>query len=1038
MLEILFVSRPIIFIGYSLRDPDTMLVVRALNERYPGAPGEFCAIMADADDELADFWRRKYNIQLVSYASRSGPAGVDHGALLELLHRLVEAREAADKSRSRRVSGEAPLNSELVRYAARLIKPEAAVQLPVRAVLEQWWVGGRVPPQLRGLIRAELLALLSECPGSFVLEGPAGSGKSFAIGAHLSRVGRRLLEWCLSEFTDGSPPAVPVLLDARLYQGSFVRLAETTVPSTLDLERVSKTHQIVLFLDSLDEMPAQHLESAHWRADLDAFMAEFPRVQVVYGTRRRDLVGDPSLPCYSIEWLDEETVEEALAEVGRGRQSMTKDLFEALRTPFTLMLGRRFLGRQADIGSAPSLLNFFLIEAIDRASKPDYSALVHDRLARLAARIVASGRETVPIEDVVGLFEDTPVVKIAAELAAQRSFVDRLVEAGVLTSEIDDHVRFVHRSVTEFLAAQDLVKRWRCGQSVLADLLDTRRWDNAVAWTAAALVPEEAQRFVREVYESDRTLALRIARAAEVGKTQMLTAVLNALAGDRLSWTDEGGLAYFLEDCQISAEIAPHLRTLLAKGNSLAGVAAGLLVPYFSVAELRDWIDRIGRGEVEYNMLNHFGPALGKGLSGSLLDYFLEVLAATRFAPTYDPEGREDADAVTLRHGFETVIAGLDDAARHTVMRWSLRRSAAVRGIVCAGISKIHAKAEQRYLVQQLERGIDEAIFVLYLALRYSRGEWQGPIPACTVKRFGALIAAVRAGNKERTRWALSLLRCLAEKDDWSTALREEAGSDPDPTLRGVLHVIDPRSDSSIAREFVTRALRNAPKVTVIEQEAIDVLSDSDIVLVEDAVLKAVARHGVAACYLLDSFFTGRRWDGQPVFEVERIEDWIAAIRKAIDSDSRERHWPLPLIHLIRYLAEASTDRALRRVLRSANAPTDPDRDFVLAHIVTRMSTITSDDLTPSTGQRLVELYCREGQEFGTSPGRIATERFVSQVVLPYAETVKGDSRSRRAIEQILEDAGQRHGRRYRPPWSDRGDAVRSRASKLRPAPAAQ
>jgi hypothetical protein len=68
VLETLFVSRPILFIGYGLRDPDMMLLLRSLKERYNGNAGDFWAIIADASEELASYWWRQHRIRVVGYA----------------------------------------------------------------------------------------------------------------------------------------------------------------------------------------------------------------------------------------------------------------------------------------------------------------------------------------------------------------------------------------------------------------------------------------------------------------------------------------------------------------------------------------------------------------------------------------------------------------------------------------------------------------------------------------------------------------------------------------------------------------------------------------------------------------------------------------------------------------------------------------------------------------------------------------------------------------------------------------------------------
>ena len=49
-LETIFVSRPILFIGYSLTDPDLQFILQVLRTRYRGNAGDLWAIFPDASD----------------------------------------------------------------------------------------------------------------------------------------------------------------------------------------------------------------------------------------------------------------------------------------------------------------------------------------------------------------------------------------------------------------------------------------------------------------------------------------------------------------------------------------------------------------------------------------------------------------------------------------------------------------------------------------------------------------------------------------------------------------------------------------------------------------------------------------------------------------------------------------------------------------------------------------------------------------------------------------------------------------------------
>ena len=94
-------------------------------------------------------------------------------------------------------------------------------------------VGYGVPKARNGSFQhADLLQSLREFNGSFVLLGSAGSGKSHAIKHYLAECGKGLRDWGLA-VAQGPRPTVAILLDARLYDGSFWRLYSTTVTAAL-------------------------------------------------------------------------------------------------------------------------------------------------------------------------------------------------------------------------------------------------------------------------------------------------------------------------------------------------------------------------------------------------------------------------------------------------------------------------------------------------------------------------------------------------------------------------------------------------------------------------------------------------------------------------------------------------------------------------------------------------------------------------------------------------------------------------------------
>jgi hypothetical protein len=72
-LETLLVTRPVLFLGYGLRDPDTALVLRILRDRYRGNIGHFMAVIPDATTEHQNYWWERYRIRVLTYETEIRP-----------------------------------------------------------------------------------------------------------------------------------------------------------------------------------------------------------------------------------------------------------------------------------------------------------------------------------------------------------------------------------------------------------------------------------------------------------------------------------------------------------------------------------------------------------------------------------------------------------------------------------------------------------------------------------------------------------------------------------------------------------------------------------------------------------------------------------------------------------------------------------------------------------------------------------------------------------------------------------------------------
>ncbi len=90
-LKIILVTRPVVYIGFGLRDPDFAYLRDIVANLYQGAIHDHYAIMADVTDEEVKYWSKHDSIHLVKYETTpttNNSSG--HKELLTLLNQLSE------------------------------------------------------------------------------------------------------------------------------------------------------------------------------------------------------------------------------------------------------------------------------------------------------------------------------------------------------------------------------------------------------------------------------------------------------------------------------------------------------------------------------------------------------------------------------------------------------------------------------------------------------------------------------------------------------------------------------------------------------------------------------------------------------------------------------------------------------------------------------------------------------------------------------------------------------------------------------------
>lgn len=602
-LEMLLVSRPILFIGYGLRDPDLNLILRSLTDTFAGNIHHLYAIVGNVSDEERDYWWRRFRIRVYGYAVGHDTNGrEDHSSLIKLLEAIVKRRTIKStasipaKLSFDTTSAIGP-HAQLMRYAAGLVRDPDPSTITLSGRRSNFWEPW--PDQEVDLLNNRAIKdIIKYCPTNLTIVGIAGSGKSRAFKEYMSTIGNKILSWGGDETT--TRPPIPVMLDARLYEGSFTDLMNKTVPSMLNLASWSHHHRIDLLIDSLDEMPQSYLDSGEWRSDLLQFANQFNHYRLVYGSRRSALVGSPETPAFEIDALDPDEIKQHIAASGLAPEIFSPQLLSDVTSPFILSLIVEFGRMVGDAQSITALLAAAIESYVARVPTLIDRTGVNLLIRAVAYDAVMSGRETILISDIVHNI-DTKDIFPKGQIDPL-FLVDSLVRSGLLISEIESRVRFAHRSITEYLCSSHILALLSAGDLDLPTLLANRRWDAPITWALSSINSTDAINILPSIYNYDKYLAFRIVTCAEHNRALWWRTLLKCLkdqppSHDQMFAIHDLNQAIIYMTKQIISDtlrikensyvVRPHRKDLPRRRRSPRALGSAALAVRCSVSSLR-------------------------------------------------------------------------------------------------------------------------------------------------------------------------------------------------------------------------------------------------------------------------------------------------------------------------------------------------------------------------------------------------------------------------------------------------------------------
>ena len=533
-LRTLMATRPVLYLGFGLRDPDFLYIRNILLNIYKEAPRDHYAIMPDIVTEERDYWRRHYGIHLINYSTDLAPDGVGaHSPLLHLLDSLQAETPARRKTTPDRFHS-ATATLALARHAARLTSFEAASpEYRIRVHKDQ--EGGHYQ---FGAI--EIGEFDYSTIGSFLLKGPRhavvvglpGSGKTYSLRKASAALGEQLQEQCLRHETLESRATVPLYIDLKLYAGDTKALVTEALPPSLPFEDVAKHCEVKLFFDSFNEMPREYRENGTYERDFGAFVEEYTNVSIVIGSRSSDGLTWLGYPVYSLDLIDEDDVKSGLEKHGIPISgAFAQDVLRLLQRPFYF---RQVTTNVVSLPREPHPTDFhrlFFGKLQEHfQARFNTTADIRRALAEAAYASLDHGEEAFPhayvVDSIQGLGE-----MVEPSTASVNDIINWLIYKEVLAPYSGSRLAFVHQALTEYVAASELARRYIGSRTVVGEKLRNMRWDQALLQTVGHLPTELAQSFISDVVDVDLVLALRAAKYIDYDREVIVSKLLERVNG---------------------------------------------------------------------------------------------------------------------------------------------------------------------------------------------------------------------------------------------------------------------------------------------------------------------------------------------------------------------------------------------------------------------------------------------------------------------------------------------------------------------------
>lgn len=1003
-------SRPIVYIGFGLRDPDFLYLKDLLINTYKGGARDHYAIMADISEQEKDYWRRKFGIHLIDYQTILKSDGKkDHSPILELLDDLKITETETNKSTFVLNPG---FILSLSRHSAKYLGFEtSSLHLPL--------VVHPIEDNRKGKLdyrfyEAAIEDLLVKGPDKFILIGLPGGGKSYSLKASVARLSKTLSKDCIDDSIKTNETIVPIYIDLKLYQGNIVELIEQNIPSGMSFSLLCSNLKVKLYLDAFNEIPKEFIESKIWNSDFQELLKRY-NLSIVISSRTIDGLEELEFPRFNLDSIDEEFINTSLSK----NQIELKGLFineiiDLLQKPFfyKLIFENKF---KIESETNPQRIYHSLISLINKRLNIRFESTINlkELLSTVAMEAMDNGEEAFKIE-ILTRHVDQELKKIPSTLITSLDIINWLISQDLLIPIINERICFFHQSVTEYLAATRLSSLFVENNNILKEKLRFRRWDQALFLCLSLLKKEDGKKFLDTVINIDFELALSAIKYLEEETVDIVERLLKEI--DTATSTDFEWQSQIAHRIRYSLPIAAShiniLSQLIKKGNMLGGAAAGCLIDLLGDNFKNDALNLLVEYCYDYNFCSEIGRSIKKYLTED--DIPLLLILSQKVQEKFDSETALEIEGFALALG--DIMEGFNPNKVFSSFynkKLKPKEQRVQLEVLCDYLSDCRNNEGLKICTELLSIGINKIAVEIHFILSFSKKEDNIDYSIFEPKHLKSLIEITSRKKGESSNWALSsLYNIFLKREDLIPYAEEYANKSSGVLKAALLYSISKSKEQTLVFQALRDLLKMNPNS--LKKENFGLLSHMDElnwIGQEKLFLQLLKMKNIKLAYnLCDRLAIYRENESNLIFDIGPINWWLEWFAEVIGSNSQEWMFTdrVPMV-ITSYISKAKR----QEFISEFNNPESKYRMILSQIILIKIGDLRLDDFTEETLSYLFEeLKTKKIDHFnGSILTNIATEKFVTERMLTLLKSTKGIEHKN--LEIIIEIVGRKHKRRY-------------------------